>query len=31
MTAWTTDKNRKWLALAALAVAQFMVFLDGRW
>jgi EmrB/QacA subfamily drug resistance transporter len=28
MTAWTTDKNRKWLALAALAVAQFMVFLD---
>jgi EmrB/QacA subfamily drug resistance transporter len=24
----TEDKNRKWLALAALAVAQFMVFLD---
>jgi EmrB/QacA subfamily drug resistance transporter len=28
MTARTEDKNRKWLALAALAVAQFMVFLD---
>jgi EmrB/QacA subfamily drug resistance transporter len=28
MAARTEDKNRKWLALAALAVAQFMVFLD---